>query len=66
MSTDVVSANIPLLFSIKAMKKARMTLDFEKAMIRIGDKCSIKLKRTSSGHCAMPLTLVRYALSAKR
>ena len=57
MTTDVVSANIPLLFSIKAMEKARMTLDFEKAQIRIGDECSIKLKRTSSGHYAMPLSL---------
>ena len=57
MSTDVVSANIPLLFSIKAMEKAKMTLDFEKARIRIGDKCSIKLKRTSSGHYAMPISL---------
>ena len=57
MTTDVVSANIPLLFSINAMEKARMTLDFEKAQIRIGDECSIKLKRTSSGHYAMPLSL---------
>ena len=57
MTTDVVSANIPLLFSIKAMEKARMTLDFKKAQIRIGDGCSINLKRTSSGHYAMPLSL---------
>ena len=57
ISTEVVSANIPLLFSIKAMEKAKMTLDFDKARIRIGDNCSIKLKRTSSGHYAMPIGL---------
>ena len=56
LQTDVVSANIPLLLSVKVMEKAKMVLDFKRSEARMGGK-TIKLKKTTSGHYAMPLSL---------
>ena len=47
--SDIVNAEIPLLLSNKAMKKAKAILDFERDVIHIGTK-SIKLSTTSTGH----------------
>ena len=56
LKTDVVSSNIPLLLSVKVMEKAGMILDFVKAEVRMKG-VTIKLKKTTSGHYAMPLSL---------
>ena len=56
LQTDVVSSNIPLLLSVKVMEKAGMILDFVKAEVRMKG-VTIKLKKTTSGHYAMPLSL---------
>ena len=56
LQTDVVSSNIPLLLSVKVMEKAGMVLDFVKAEVRMKG-VTIKLKKTTSGHYAMPLSL---------
>ena len=57
LTSDVVEANIPLLFSIKGMEKAEMRLDLRRAEVRLRDESIIKLKKTSSGHYAIPLGL---------
>ena len=57
LTSDVVDANIPLLFSIKGMEKAEMRLDLRRAEVRLRDESIIKLKKTSSGHYAIPLGL---------
>ena len=56
LTADVVSSNIPLLLSVKVMKKAGMVLDFTKAEVRMKG-VTIKLKNTTSGHYGMPLSL---------
>ena len=56
LSTEVVSANIPLLLSVNVMEKAGMFIDFKRAQI-ITNGVRIKLKKTSSGHYAIPLSL---------
>ena len=56
LQTDVVSANISLLFSVKVMEKTEMVLGFERSEARMGG-ATIKLKKTTSGHYAMPLSL---------
>ena len=56
LQTDVVSANIPLLLSVKVMENAGMVLDFARSEARMKGT-TIKLKKTTSGHYAMPLSL---------
>ena len=56
LQTDVVSANIPLLLSVKVMENAGMVLDFSRSEARMKGT-TIKLKKTTSGHYAMPLSL---------
>ena len=53
--TDVVDCNIPLLLSKHSMKNGEMCLNFKNDSILIRGKC-IKLRSTSSGHYALPLT----------
>ena len=56
LQTDLVSVNIPLLLSVKVMEKAGMVLDFGRSEARMKGS-TIKLKKTTSGHYAMPLSL---------
>ena len=55
ISTDVVSNDIPLLLSKKAMKKAGMVLDFSNDTAEFGGE-NISLICLSTGHYAIPLT----------
>ena len=57
LTSDVVEANIPLLFSIKGMEKAEMRVDLKRAEVILKGEKIIKLKKTSSGHYAIPLGL---------
>lgn len=54
VTADVVNSSIPLLFSKKSMKKARMKLDMEKDVAIIHGKV-VELGCTSSGHYCLPL-----------
>ena len=56
ITTDVVSCNIPLLMSGSSMKKANMVWDFGNDCVEIGPE-EINLKRSSSGHFLLPLSL---------
>ena len=56
ITTDVVQSNIPLLLSKQALKKCNVKLNFTTDTINIVNQ-DIKLKCTSSGHYALPLTL---------
>ena len=61
LQTDVVSEDIPLLFSKLSMKKAKMQLDTEKDVCTmLGEK--IKLINTSTGHYAIPISPSKNAL----
>ena len=58
LTTDVVCCNIPLLLSRKSMKSTGMLLDFKNDTATVGTKRQvIKLRTTSSGHYALPLSL---------
>ena len=54
IETDIVSCNIPLLLSKKAMKKAKMILNFENDTLTVSGKV-VKLSCASSGHYLLPL-----------
>ena len=56
ITTDVVECNVPLLLSKKALKKGKMSLDFENDIMRIGSS-TIPLEETRSGHYKLPLKL---------
>ena len=54
LSVEVVSGNLPLLFSVKSLSRAKMTINFErKVVIVIGEE--IPLVETSTGHLAVPI-----------
>ena len=55
INTDIVPNDIPLLLSRQAMKKAGMTIDFEKDQAIVFGRHE-KLITTSSGHYALPIT----------
>lgn len=55
ISTDVVKCNIPLLLSKSAMRRAKMTIDFEHDLITIMGK-TVKLDCTTSGHYRLPIS----------
>ena len=52
--TDVVDCDIPLLLSRKAMKTARMSIDFIGDNVHLFGK-TLKLNITSSGHYCLPI-----------
>ena len=55
IATEIVDADIPLLLSIKAMKAAKMNLDFDSDKLRVfGQK--ITLQTVPNGLYALPLT----------
>ena len=55
IATEIVDADIPLLLSIKAMKTAKMSLDFDSDILRaFGQK--ITLLTVPNGLYALPLT----------
>ena len=56
ITADVVECKIPLLLSRKAMTKGEMVIDFGKHTANINGRL-IKLKRTESGHYALPISL---------
>ena len=56
ITADIVKCKIPLLLSRKAMTKAEMTIDFGKHTATVNGR-TIKLKRTDSGHYALPISL---------
>ena len=56
ITTEVVELNIPLLLSKTAMKKSNMMLDFKNDTIICGNT-TIRLRNTTSGHYALPLSL---------
>ena len=49
ITTEVVTADIPLLLGKNAMKKVGMSIDLEKDLVRIRDR-TIKLDTSSTGH----------------
>ena len=55
INADIVDAEIPLLLSKTAMKKAKTSLDFENDIIWIFGR-KMKLETTSSGHYFVPIT----------
>ena len=57
LTTDVVGCGIPLLLSRKSLKKMNMILDFGNDILSSSTgNTIIKLRNTSSGHYAMPLS----------
>ena len=56
IEADVVECNVPLLMSKTAMKKGKMSIDFENDTAIIGGK-RLKLNLSSAGHYLMPLSL---------
>ena len=56
MTADIVDCKIPLLLSRKSMSAVGMVLDFSDHTALLKDR-KIKLKITSSGHYALPLSL---------
>ena len=56
ITADIVDCKIPLLLSRKAMTKAEMVINFGNHTANINGR-SIKLKRTDSGHYALPISL---------
>lgn len=56
ITTDVVDCAVPLLLSNKAMRKAKMCIDFGKDIATIG-KSTIKLRSSASGHYLLPLSM---------
>ena len=57
IKTDVVESGIPLLLSLKSMKKARLKLDVENDSAEILGTM-VPLNNTSSGHYCVPITKV--------
>ena len=55
INADIVDAEIPLLLSKAAMKKAGTSLDFKNDIIWIFGR-KMKLETTSSGHYYVPIT----------
>ena len=53
--TDVVKCNLPLLLSKQAMKRAKMTIDFEHDTVTVMGKTT-KLENTSSGHYRLSIS----------
>ena len=51
---DIVEAEIPLLFSLKTMKKAKMIIDFHTDEAVVLGRC-VRLGRTSIGHYSLPI-----------
>ena len=51
---EVVDAEIPLLFSLDTMKKAKMVIDFHTDEAIVFGRC-VRLGRTSIGHYSLPL-----------
>ena len=56
LTTDVVDAHLPLLLSISVMEKSGMILDFQRKVLTVHGM-KVPLKKISSGHCALPLSL---------
>ena len=56
ITTDVVDCAVPLLLSNRAMRKAKMCLDFGNDSATIGD-CKIALRTSTAGHYLLPLTM---------
>ena len=56
VDTDVVTCNIPLLLSKKAMKKGKMILNFEKDALTVGNNV-VSLNSAASGHYLLPISL---------
>ena len=56
INTDVVESNIPLLLSIKAMKKAGMVWDFKQGTIEVFGKV-VQLHISSCGHHSIPIII---------
>ena len=54
IQTDVVQSDIPLLFSLKDMKQAKIKLDLEKDTAEIFGKI-VYLNSTNSGHYCLPI-----------
>ena len=54
---DIVEADIPLLFSLDTMKKARMVIDFHTDEAIVFGRC-VRLGRTTLGHYSLPLNEV--------
>ena len=54
ITTDVVESSVPLLLSMKAMRKAKVKLDLENDMVEIFGK-RVHLNYTSSGQCCIPI-----------
>ncbi len=64
LETDVIDADIPLLMSKAAMKKAETVLNFnEDSVTMFGEQQ--QLLKTSSGHYAIPLTKSRKVVDSK-
>ena len=51
--TDVVACNIPLLISIKSMRKMGMIIDFGSDTLRVMGT-TVQLRRSRSGHVSLP------------
>ena len=56
ITTEVVTASIPLLFSKTSMKKAKMQIDVGNDVLRLRDK-SIKLSTSNTGHYMLDLNI---------
>ena len=56
ISTDVVDSTIPLLLSIKSMKKAGMIWDFQKGIVHVFGK-EVVLDVSSCGHHSIPVVI---------
>ena len=56
ITADIVKCKIPLLLSRKSMSKVGMVVDFGRHTATINDR-EIKLKKTDSGHYALPISL---------
>ena len=62
ITTDVVSSNIPLLLSIKAMKEFGMIWEFQKGTVQVFGR-EIVLDVSSCGHHSIPITPSEVAVS---
>lgn len=60
--TDVVTSDIPLLLSLKAMKKAKIKLNLENDSAEIFGK-TVVLNHTSSGHYCLPINGSEFSVS---
>ena len=56
ITTDVIECKIPLLLSLKSMKRMGMILDFKKDLLTFCGK-QVKLGQVKSGHYSLPLSL---------